>query len=65
MGVALADGPDGPDGPNGQDGGATVYPVGLHAAVWFGAGADVPVGFACLMATVARGRRGRGAYEWT
>jgi len=36
-GVALAYGPDGPNGPNGQDGRATVYPVGLHAAVWYGA----------------------------
>jgi hypothetical protein len=25
-------------------GGVTVYPVGLHAAVWFGSGADLPQG---------------------
>ena len=31
------------------------------AAVWFGAGADVPQGFACLMAAAVCGRRGRGA----
>ena len=38
-----------------------VIPVGLHVAVWFGAGADVPQGYACLMATVVCGARGRGA----
>ena len=41
-------------------GGAMLYPVGLHAAVWFGAGDDVPLGCACLMATVVCGQR-RGA----
>ena len=45
-GVALVYGPGGPDGPNGQDGRATVYPGGLHAAVWFGAGDDMPPGYA-------------------
>jgi len=45
-GAALVYGPGGPDGPNGQDGRATVYPGGLHAAVWFGAGDDMPPGYA-------------------
>ena len=35
----------------------TVYPVSLHAAVWFGAGDDMPPGYACLMATVVCGRK--------
>ena len=59
--MALAYGPGGPDGPNGQEGGAKGYPVGLHAAVWFGAGDDMPPGYACLMATVVCESRRRGA----
>ena len=49
VGVALAYGPGGPDGPNGQDGGASVYPVGLRGAVWYGSGADLPRGYARLV----------------
>ena len=35
-------------------GGAIVYPVGLHAAVWFGSGVNVPVGFAVPLSGLAR-----------
>ena len=54
--MTLACGPGGPDGPNGQDGGARLRPDGLRrgkscdtplvcfAAVWFGAGEELPLG---------------------